>query len=201
MTTLITGGTGFVGTAVVRHLLKAGHHIRALVRPTSECFNLEGLPVERVIGDLTDRNSLDRAIAGCSALFHVAADYRLWTPNPQHLYDSNVTGTRNIMLAALKAGVGRIIYTSSVATLGYTEDGTPADETIPVTLDNMISHYKRSKFLAETEVRRLASDENLPVVIVNPSTPIGPRDIKPTPTGRMVRDAAFGRFRPMWLRG
>lgn len=192
MITLVTGGTGFVGAAVVRHLLAVGHHIRVLVRPTSDCRNLEGLTVDRVVGDLIDRTSLDRAIAGCSALFHVAADYRLWTPNPQQLYENNVTGTRNIMLAALKAGVDRIVYTSSVATLGSPGDETPADETTPVVLDDMIGHYKRSKFLAETEVKKLASEKNLPVVIVNPSTPIGPRDIKPTPTGRMVRDAAFG---------
>ena len=118
MTILITGGTGFVGAAVCRQLLKADHHIRVLIRPTSDCFNLDGLPVERVVGDLTDWDSLDRAIAGCSALFHVAADYRLWAPSYEQLYENNVTGTRNIMLAALNAGVERIIYTSSVATLG-----------------------------------------------------------------------------------
>ena len=194
MTALVTGGTGFVGSAVVRKLLAAGHQVRVLVRPTSDCSNLSGLPVEHATGDLIDRGSLDRALNGCTTLFHVAADYRLWAPEPQQLYEANVTGTRNIMLAALEAGVERIVYTSSVATLGRTADGLPADENTPVTLKDMIGHYKRSKFLAEAEVTALAEKQDLPVVIVNPSTPIGPRDIKPTPTGRMIRDAAFGRI-------
>jgi dihydroflavonol-4-reductase len=194
MTTLITGATGFVGSGVLRQLLKAGHTVRAMLRPRSDRRNIEGLPVEVTIGDLTDRTSLDRAVSGCTALFHVAADYRLWVPNPTEIYDANVTGTRNIMLAAAEAGVERIVYTSSVATLGPTTNGKPADETTPVSIDGMIGHYKRSKFLAEAEVRRLAEETGLPVVIVNPSTPAGPRDIKPTPTGRMFVQAASGRI-------
>jgi len=146
------------------------------------------------MGDLTDRPSLDRALSGCSALFHVAADYRLWVPQPREMYETNVTGTRNIMLAAAEAGVTRIVYTSSVATLGSSRDGTPADETTPACLQDMIGPYKRSKFLAEAEVKRLVAEEGLPVVIVNPSTPVGPRDVKPTPTGRIILDAARGRL-------
>ena len=194
MTTLITGATGFVGSGVLRQLLKAGHTVRAMLRPRSDRRNIEGLPVEVTIGDLADRTSLDRAVSGCTALFHVAADYRLWVPNPTEIYDANVTGTRNVMLAAAEAGVERIVYTSSVATLGPTTNGKPADETTPVSIDGMIGHYKRSKFLAEAEVRRLAEEAGLPVVIVNPSTPAGPRDIKPTPTGRMIVRAASGRI-------
>jgi dihydroflavonol-4-reductase len=192
--TLITGSTGFVGSAVLRQLLKAGHSVRALIRQNSDRRNLAGLPVEIFIGDLTDRPSLDRALGGCSTLFHVAADYRLWARNPRELYETNINGTRHIMEAAAQAGVTRIVYTSSVATLGLTPDGSPADESTPVSLADMIGHYKRSKFLAEAEVKRMAEDQGLPVVIVNPSTPVGPRDIKPTPTGRMIVDAASGRM-------
>jgi dihydroflavonol-4-reductase len=192
--TLITGSTGFVGSAVLRQLINAGHSVRALVRHNSDRRNLAGLPVEIFTGDLTDRPSLDRALGGCSTLFHVAADYRLWVPNPQELYETNVAGTRHIMLAAAQAGVTRIVYTSSVATLGLTPDGSPADEYTPVSLADMVGHYKRSKFLAEAEVKRMAEEQRLPVVIVNPSTPVGPRDIKPTPTGRMIVDAASGRM-------
>jgi len=192
--TLITGASGFVGSAVLRQLILAGHSVRALLRPGSDRRNLSGLPVEIVNGDLTDRSSLDRALVGCSALFHVAADYRLWVPQSREIYETNVTGTCNIMLAAANAGVKRIVYTSSVATLGLTPDGSPSDENTPVSLADMIGHYKRSKFLAEAEVKRLVNEQGLPVVIVNPSTPIGPRDIKPTPTGRMIVDAASGRM-------
>lgn len=194
MKIFITGATGFVGSAVLRELLKAGHSARALVRPSSDLRNLAGLAVEIFSGDLTDPASLARGVAGCTALFHVAADYRLWVPDPRGIYESNVTGTRNIMQAAARAGVARIVYTSSVAALGLCPDGSPADEETPSSLDDMIGHYKRSKYLAEAEVRRMAREENLPVVIVNPSTPVGPRDIKPTPTGRMVLDAACGRM-------
>jgi len=194
MKTLITGASGFVGSAVLRQLIKAGHCVRALVRPNSDRRNLAGLSVEIAIGDLGDRTSLDRALTGCSALFHVAADYRLWVPRPHEIYETNVTGTRNIMLAAIHAGVKRIVYTSSVATLGLHSDGSPADENSPVSFNDMIGHYKRSKFLAEAEVKRLADEQDLPVVIVNPSTPIGPRDIKPTPTGRIIVDALCGRM-------
>jgi dihydroflavonol-4-reductase len=177
---------------VVRELLGAGNEVRVLLRRHSDPRNINGLAVETVYGDLTDQASLDKALAGCSALFHVAADYRLWTPNPNALYTTNVTGTRNILEAAAHAGVRRIVYTSSVATLGHNADGSPGDETTPVCLDDMIGHYKRSKFLAEAEVKRFVREHGLPVVIVNPSAPIGPRDIKPTPTGRMVLDAARG---------
>lgn len=179
---------------MLRQLIAAGHSVRALVRTNSDRRNLTGLSVEIFIGDLTDQSSLNRAMAGCSTLFHVAADYRLWVPHPREMYETNVAGTRNIMLAAAQAGVRSIVYTSSVATLGLNPDGSPADENTPVSLADMIGHYKRSKFLAEAEVKRLIKEQNLPVVIVNPSTPIGPRDIRPTPTGRMIVDAAAGRM-------
>lgn len=194
MKTLVTGATGFVGSALVRKLLEQGDDVRVLVRPESDRANLHGLPLELVEGDLRDPQSLGRAARGCIALYHVAADYRLWAHDPQELYQSNVIGTRNIMLAAAEAGVGRIVYTSSVATLGLNPDGRPADEATPATLDDMIGDYKRSKFLAEQEVSRLVCERELPVVIVNPSTPIGPRDVKPTPTGRLILDAAMGRM-------
>jgi dihydroflavonol-4-reductase len=194
MTTLITGATGFVGSAVLRRLVEAGHDVRALVRPASDLTNLDGLSVDIVAGDVLDRALLDRAAAGCEAVFHVAADYRLWISKPEEMYAANVDGTRNVMLAAANAGVSRIVYTSSVATLGLKPDASPADEDTPSTLEDMIGHYKRSKFLAEAEVRRLAAEEGLPAVIVNPSAPIGPRDVKPTPTGRLVVQAASGRM-------
>lgn len=194
MTTLVTGATGFVGSAIVRHLLAEHFSVRVLVRPRSDRRNLEGLDVEVVEGDLRDRESLERALWGCHSLFHAAADYRLWAPRNQDLYDSNVEGTRNIMLAAADAGVERIVYTSSVATLGLNPDGTPAHEETRVSVLDMIGHYKRSKYLAEEEVRKLVRQQRLPIVIVNPSTPIGPHDIKPTPTGRLILDAARGRM-------
>ena len=194
MKTLITGATGFIGSAVLRHLLAAGHDVRALIRPKSDRRNITGLPVEIVYGDLTDRKSLDQGMKGCSTLFHVAADYRLWVPKAEEMYEINVVGTSNIMHAALNVGIRRVVYTSSVATLGFTLDGNPANEETPSSLKDMIGHYKRSKFMAEAEVKRLAEEQGLPVVIVNPSTPVGPRDIKPTPTGRIIVDAASGRM-------
>ena len=194
MKTLITGATGFIGSAVLRQLIAAGHDVRALIRPESDRRNITGLPVEIVYGDLTDRKSLDHGMKGCSTLFHVAADYRLWVPRAEEMYEANVVGTRHIMHAALNAGIKRVVYTSSVATLGLTQDGSPADEETPVSLKDMIGHYKRSKFMAEAEVKRLADEQALPVIIVNPSTPIGPRDIRPTPTGRIIVDAASGRM-------
>jgi dihydroflavonol-4-reductase len=194
MKTLITGASGFVGSAVLRQLIQAGHSLRALLRPESDHSNIDGLPVEIVHGDLTQPDSLTAALKDCDALFHVAADYRLWVPRPNEMYETNVTGTRNLMLAAARVGLKRIVYTSSVATLGIASDGSPADEKTPVTFDDMIGHYKRSKFIAEAEVKRLADEDGLPVVIVNPSTPVGPRDIKPTPTGRVIVDAASGRI-------
>ncbi len=194
MTSLITGATGFVGSAVVRALLATGETPKVLVRAGSDRRNLEGLDVEVVEGDLRDAASLVRACRGCQALFHVAADYRLWVPRPEEIYASNVDGTRALMVAAGEAGVARIVYTSSVATLGLKRDRSPADETTPATLAGMIGHYKRSKFLAEEVVRDLVRDAGLPAVIVNPSTPVGPRDIKPTPTGRLIVEAARGRI-------
>jgi dihydroflavonol-4-reductase len=191
---LITGATGFVGSAVLRKLLAAGERVRALVRPGSDRRNLDGLKVEAVTGDLRDPASLQRALTGCRGLYHVAADYRLWAPRPDELYETNVTGTKNIMIAAASVGVERIVYTSSVAALGLNPGGNPADEETPVSLAGMIGHYKRSKFLAEEEVRRLVRDSGLPAITVNPSLPAGPRDIKPTPTGRMIIEAAAGRM-------
>ena len=194
MTTLITGATGFLGSAVLRRLVSEGHQVRALVRPGSDRRNLDDVAAQIIEGDLTDAASLKRAVAGCNAVFHVAADYRLWTPDPDVAYRVNVDGTRTLMLAALDAGVERIVYTSSVATLGLHADATPADEDTPVSLQDMIGHYKRSKYLAEQAVSELVHERGLPAVIVNPSAPVGPRDIKPTPTGRMIRDAARGRM-------
>ncbi len=193
MFALVTGASGFIGSAVARRLLDADHRVRVLVRPTGDQRNLAGLPLEIVHGDLTDSPSLVRALEGCDALFHVAADYRLWTPVPEELYRANVTGTVNMMRAALAAGVARIVYTSSVATLGLNKDRSPADEATPSTIEDMIGHYKRSKFLAEAEVTRMVEREGLRAVIVNPAAPVGPRDIKPTPTGRLILDAACGR--------
>ena len=194
MTLLVTGATGFVGSVVARELLARGEQVRVLARPGSDRRNLVGLPVEVTEGDLRDAGSLARACRDCRGLFHVAADYRLWTPRPQELYDSNVEGTRRLMQAALKAGVERIVYTSSVATLGLNAEGRPATEDTPVTEADMIGHYKRSKFLAERVVDELVARAGLPAVIVNPSTPIGPFDVKPTPTGRVIREAFFGRI-------
>lgn len=191
---LVTGASGFVGSAVARALLAEGRPVRVLLRPASDRRNVSDLAVETCVGSLEDADSLKRALEGCGALFHVAADYRLWVRDPAAMYKANVEGTRALMLAALAAGVERIVYCSSVATLGYTHDGSPADETTPSTLADMIGHYKRSKFLAEEAVKALVREKALPAVIVNPSTPIGPRDVKPTPTGRMIVEAASGRM-------
>ena len=186
--TLVTGVTGFVGSAVVRQLLEQGHSIRALVRSNSDCRNLDSLPIEYVTGDLSNPKTLLPAVTGCRFLFHVAADYRLWVPNAEHMYQCNVAGTRALMEAALAADVERIVYTSSVATLGLHKNGTAADETTPSSLADMIGVYKRSKFLAEQQVQSLIKEKGLPAVIVNPSTPMGAGDIKPTPTGRIILD-------------
>jgi len=194
VTTLVTGASGFVGSAVARALLAAGEPVRALVRPNSVRGLPGDLPLEPVTGDLDDPQSLARAVAGCSALFHVAADYRLWVPEPEAMYRTNVEGTRALLCAAAEAGVGRIVYTSSVATLGLCAGGSPADETTPSALGDMIGHYKRSKYLAERAVGELIERHGLPAVIVNPSAPVGPRDARPTPTGRMVLEAARGRL-------
>jgi len=165
MKTLITGASGFVGSAVARRLLDAGHDVRVLLRPQSNRRNIDGLALEVLTGDLTDRPSLERVVVGCDALFHVAADYRMWVPDPDRIYKTNVTGTRDLMQVAGQAGVKRIVYTSSVAALGLTTDGSAADEDTPVTLADMVGHYKRSKFLAEEEVRWLIKNEGLPIDI------------------------------------
>jgi dihydroflavonol-4-reductase len=192
MSVLVTGATGFVGSAVARALVHCGSQVRVLVRSGSDRGNLQGLPVQIAVGDLTDRASLERALTGCTALYHVAADYRLGARDPAQLYRNNVDGTRNILDAARHAGVERMVYTSSVATIGLPQDGSPGEETTPVALVDMIGHYKRSKYLAEDLVRD-AARTGFSVVIVNPSTPIGPGDVKPTPTGQIVLDAARGR--------
>jgi dihydroflavonol-4-reductase len=188
---LVTGGTGFVDSAVVRALLEAGHDVRVLARPNSDRRNIADLAVKVVEGSLEDTPSLARAVAGCRYLFHAAADYRLWVPDPAQMFRANVEGTRVLMKAALDAGVERVVYTSSVATVGLVSEGT-ADEQTPSTLENMVGPYKRSKFQAEGVVRDLIAARGLPAVIVNPSAPVGPRDHKPTPTGRLILEAARG---------
>ncbi|MBM3598801.1 MAG: NAD-dependent epimerase/dehydratase family protein [Alphaproteobacteria bacterium] len=190
---LVTGATGFVGSAVVRALLATGLRVRTLVRPGSNRANLADLPVETAEGRLEDGATLKRALVGCTSLFHVAADYRLWVPDAEAMLATNVAGTRALMEAALAVGVKRIVYTSSVAVLAPTEDGSPADEATPSRLEDMIGPYKCSKFIAEQVVSEMIERRGLPAVIVNPSTPIGPRDIRPTPTGRVVLEAANGR--------
>jgi len=193
MKALVTGASGFVGAAVARALLARGWETRCLVRAASSRRNLEALNVEIVTGDLTDVSSLDRALERCDALLHVAADYRLGVRDASELYRANVEGTRNVLEAARRAAVPRIVYTSSVATIGIPADGTPGDERMPVRLEDMIGHYKRSKFLAEQVARDWARANGAHLVIVNPSTPIGPGDVKPTPTGQIIVDAACGR--------
>jgi dihydroflavonol-4-reductase len=190
---LVTGATGFVGAAVARRLVAGGESVRVLARAGSDRTNLEGLPVDVVTGDLTDPGSLARAVAGCRGVFHVAADYRMWVRDPAAMYRANVDGTRAVVSAAASAGAERIVYTSSVATLGIRADGAPSDEDTPSSLADMVGHYKRSKFLAEQAAQELARD-GAPVVIVNPSTPVGPGDVKPTPTGRIIVDALSGRM-------
>ncbi|MGP8121749.1 MAG: hopanoid-associated sugar epimerase [Xanthobacteraceae bacterium] len=189
----MTGASGFVGAAVARVLVSAGWQVRVLVRAASDRTNLQNLPLEVAVGDLTVAASLQQALAKCDALFHVAADYRLGARDPSQLYQTNVEGTRNLLTAAADAGVKKIVYTSSVATIGLPADGSPGDEQTPVSLAAMIGHYKRSKFLAEQLVLDAAS-AGTPAVVVNPSTPVGPGDVKPTPTGQLVRDAAAGRM-------
>jgi dihydroflavonol-4-reductase len=190
---LLTGATGFVGSAVARVLAARGHRLRLLVRPTSDRRNLSGVDGDVMLGDLTDTASLARAADGCRYVFHVAADYRFWVPDPDAMLRANVEGTLAVMRAAQAAGVERIVHCSSVAALGMTHDDTPADETTPTNEADFIGTYKRSKFLAERVVMDLVHQEGLPAVVVNPSAPVGPRDIKPTPTGKMIRDAAAGR--------
>jgi len=191
---LVTGASGFVGAAVARALLARGRKLRVLVRPQSDRRNIAGLAVEPRIGSLEDGPSLAAALDGCGALYHVAADYRLWVRDERVMYRANVDGTRLLMEAALTQRVASVVYTSSVAVLGIIGDGTPSDETTPSKLADMIGPYKRSKFLAEEVVRDLVKTRGLPAVIVNPSTPVGPGDVKPTPTGRVIVDAASGKM-------
>ena len=193
MKAIVTGATGFIGSAVARRLLAQGLALRALVRPDSDRRNIGGLDVEVVEGDLNDKSSLARACQGCDALFHVAADYRLWARRPSEIYQTNVEGTRAILKAAAEAGISRVVYTSSVATLEPSGDGVPGDESTRATLAEIVGHYKRSKFMAE-EIVRDFERKGLAVVTVNPSAPVGPRDVKPTPTGRMILEAAAGRM-------
>ncbi len=188
----ITGATGFVGAAVARLLLDKGFRLRALSRPNNDRRNIEGLDLEVVEGDLGKPETYRAALQGCDALFHVAADYRIWVPDAAVMHRINVEGSQALMEAALEAKISRVVYTSSVAVLATRSDGTATDENTPVGFADMIGTYKRSKFLAEEKVRNLIRDKNLPAMIVNPSTPIGPRDIKPTPTGRIIVDAVKG---------
>jgi dihydroflavonol-4-reductase len=191
---LITGATGLVGSAVARTLVQAGFPVRALVRPGSPRTQLDGIDVEFIEGDIRDAASIQRAMRGIRYVFHVAADYRLWARDRSEIFAANVGGTRNVMQEALRAGVERVVYTSSVATLGWPYDGASGDETIPLSEAEGIGAYKRSKIAAERLVEAMVASERLPAVIVNPSTPIGPRDVRPTPTGRIIVDAARGRI-------
>ncbi len=196
MLALVTGATGFLGSHVARVLAEQGAELRLLVRPTSDLRNIADLNADRVTGDLRDAASMEKAIAGCDVVFHVAADYRLWVRDPAEMYGSNVEGTRCLLEAARKQGVRRIVYTSSVATIGFTSGlnhGKVPDEESPVGIADMIGHYKRSKFMAE-QVAVEAVKSGVDVVIVNPTTPIGERDIKPTPTGRIVVDFLKRKF-------
>ena len=193
MNVLVTGGTGFVGSHLVRTLLERGEYPRCLVRSTSRRDNLEGLDIEFVTGDLRDLDSLRQAAKGARVVYHCAADYRLWSKAPNEMYQNNVEGSNNVMQAAFDKRVERVVYTSTVGCLGLNHDGTPANEDTPVTIDDMIGHYKRSKYLAEEKVRDWAA-RGLPVVIVNPSTPVGALDIKPTPTGKIIVDFLRGKM-------
>lgn len=193
METLVTGASGFVGANLVRALLRDGRRVRVLVRRTSNLAALIGCPVDVVPGDVLDPESLSAAVAGCALVFHAAADYRLWAPDPASLYRCNVEGTRNVLAACERAGVERIVYTSSVGTLGISADGSPVTEETPVSLRDMVGVYKRSKFMAERVADEYAA-RGLPVVIVNPSNPIGPWEVRPTPTGQMVVDFLKGRM-------
>jgi dihydroflavonol-4-reductase len=187
MKVFVTGATGFIGGQLTRELLADGCTVRVLVRPGSDRRNLVGLDVELWEGDLLDRDNLEQALAGIDTLYHAAADYRLWTRNPAVMYDINVTGTRNILEAALANNVRKVVYTSSVGTLGNPGDGRPGNEATPVAFSDMVGDYKKSKYLAEQEAETFLQ-RGLPLVIVNPSTPVGPGDVKPTPTGKIIVD-------------
>ncbi len=187
MKVFVTGATGFIGASLARELLREGCSVRALVRPGSDRRNLAGLDLELWEGDLRDQGSLERGLKGCDTLYHAAADYRLWTRRPAEMYEINVGGTRNVLEAALGQGLSRVVYTSSVGTLGNPGNGIPGTEATPVTLADMVGHYKKSKFLAEREAESFVA-RGLPLVIVNPSTPVGALDVKPTPTGKIIVD-------------
>ncbi len=195
MLVFVTGATGFLGSHVARVLAAQGADLRLLVRPNSDMRNIEELNAERARGDLRDPASIEKAVSGCEVVFHVAADYRLWVRDPESMYRSNVEGTRTLLEAARKQGVQRVVYTSSVATMGFSSNGRSqlADEDSPVLLADMIGHYKRSKFMAE-QVAFEAARAGVDVVVVNPTTPIGERDVKPTPTGRIVLDFLKRKF-------
>ncbi len=193
MKAFVTGATGFVGSHVATVLAEQGAELRLLVRTGSDPKNIQELNADRVIGDLCDPASIDRAMAGCDVVFHVAADYRLWVRDPAQMYRANVEGTQTILQAARKNRVRRVVYTSSVATMGFTVKNLSVDESSPVSLENMIGHYKRSKYMAE-EVAIAAGRDGIDVVVVNPSTPVGEQDIKPTPTGRIVVDFLKKKF-------
>jgi len=197
MKAFVTGATGFLGSHLARVLSEQGAELRLLVRPSSDLRNIEGLAAERVTGDLREPETLEKAVAGCEVVFHVAADYRLWVRDPDQMYRSNVEGTRAILKAAEKNRVRRVVYTSSVATMGFGSNGQLADENSPVSLDSMIGPYKRSKFMAE-QLAIQAGRSHLDVVVVNPTTPVGERDIKPTPTGRIIVDFLKKKF-PAYL--
>jgi dihydroflavonol-4-reductase len=190
---LVTGGSGFVGGHLVRALVERGVEVSCLVREASPRANLEGLPVRPVVGDLRDPASYAGALGGIDTLFHCAADYRLYVPDPPSMYASNVGGTEEILRAAAEAGVERVVYTSTVGALGHSRDGSPADESTPVRLEDMVGHYKRSKFLAEQAALGWAA-KGLPVVLVHPSAPVGDADLKPTATGQMIVDFLEGRM-------
>jgi dihydroflavonol-4-reductase len=194
MKALVTGSTGFIGAAVTRSLLEHGVEVRVLVRPDSDLRNLDRLKVEQVHGDLREASTLRRALAGCRHLYHVAAHYALWAQDPRIFYDVNVTGTRLLLEAAHTSGVERIVYTSTIGAIGLPRGGGLGTEDTPISLDQMAGHYKRSKFLAEQEVLKQAR-AGLPVVIVNPTAPVGVRDVKPTPTGQIIVDFMKGRMR------
>lgn len=193
MKTLVTGATGFVGSHVARRLVASGEAVRALARKGSRRQALDGVAVEWAEGDLRDESSLVRALDGIDRVYHVAADYRLWARNPQEIYESNVTGTKNLLAAALRARVQRFVYTSTVATIAVPRGNAVPDETNRATVDEMVGNYKKSKLLAEQEALR-AAHEGLPVVIVNPTTPVGPGDWKPTPTGKIILDFLQGKM-------
>ena len=194
MTALVTGATGFIGSAVTRRLLARGESVRVLARAGDDRRNLDGLDVEIVEGDLRDHVARGRAVRGITSLYHVAADYRLWVPDPKPMFATNVAATTDLLRAAAGAGARRLVYTSSVATLGIPQDGSLATEDSAVAFSDMIGPYKQSKYLAEDAVQALVKDEKLPIVTVNPTAPVGPCDVKPTPTGRTVVEAAAGRM-------